>query len=125
MDDCCVHALYTYHKVSKEQAENFQRFREGKTEDVMSQMDASWKKQVQENRRRLIPMIECVHHCGKQGLPLRAHRDHGPLCFEDPGYNNGNYRAGLRLRLQAGDEMAPLYMSKEINLLSAVGFKIK
>lgn len=103
ISDCRCHEQARYHKESIERAEGFIRLFEGKTVDVLAQMDATWKQQAQENRKRLVPIIETVHHCGKQGLALRAHRDHGQLSLEDPGFNDGNFRASLRFRLQAGD----------------------
>jgi len=38
-------------------------------------------KQIEENRKRLIPIIECVMLCGQQEIALRGHRDYGPICF--------------------------------------------
>ncbi|XP_050057528.1 52 kDa repressor of the inhibitor of the protein kinase-like isoform X2 [Aphis gossypii] len=49
----------------------------------------------------LIPIIECVMLCGRQGLPLRGHRDSGPICFESelqPYVNEGNFRAILKYK---------------------------
>ncbi len=39
-------------------------------------------KQKKQNRLMLIPIIECVMLCGRQGLALRGHRDSGPISFE-------------------------------------------
>jgi hypothetical protein len=43
-----------------------------------------------------------VVFCGRQELPLRGHRDHGPLLNENP-QNDGVFRAALRFRIDAGD----------------------
>lgn len=39
-------------------------------------------KQVQENRKRLIPIIQCVILCGREDIPLRGHRDFGSFNLE-------------------------------------------
>lgn len=45
-----------------------------------------WKlfraKQVKENRKRLIPIIQCVILCGQEDIPLRGHRDFGSFNIE-------------------------------------------
>ena len=74
-------------------------------------MDASWIKQAAENRGRLVPIIKTVHYCTKQGLAFRAHRDHGPLLVEEPAYNDDNFPASLRLRLQAGNANLTWHLS--------------
>lgn len=38
--------------------------------------------QVQQNRKRLIPIIECVLLCGKEEIPLRGHRDFGKIVID-------------------------------------------
>lgn len=35
--------------------------------------------QVMENRKRLIPIIECVLLCGREEIPLRGHCDSGNI----------------------------------------------
>jgi len=52
--------------------------------DVLAQMNFWWKKQVEENRRRLIPIIQTIHFCGKQGVALRGTQDFGALSLEEP-----------------------------------------
>ena len=52
-----------------------------------------------DNRRRITPIIETIILCGRQGIPLRGHRDSGPLTLESEGdINDGNFRALLRYR---------------------------
>lgn len=38
--------------------------------------------QIKENRKRLIPIIECVILCGHEELPLRGHRDSGSIIVD-------------------------------------------
>jgi len=35
--------------------------------------------QIKENRKRLIPIIECVILCGHEEFPLRGHIDSGSI----------------------------------------------
>ena len=39
-------------------------------------------KQVQENRKLLIPIIQCVILCGREEIPVRGHRDFGTFNIE-------------------------------------------
>ena len=35
--------------------------------------------QIQENRKRLVPIIQCILLCGREDISLRGHRDHGQI----------------------------------------------
>ena len=70
----------------------------GKRDSITIQLDHQRKTQILENRRRIIPIIETIILCGRQGIPLRGHRDSGPLRFESDETNDGNFRALLRHR---------------------------
>lgn len=35
--------------------------------------------QIKENRKRLIPIIQCIILCGQQDIALRGHRDYGQI----------------------------------------------
>jgi len=53
-----------------------------------------------ENRKLVMPVIECIIFCGRQGLSLRSHNDSGPFVMEhEPIENDGNFRAVLRYGL--------------------------
>ncbi len=44
--------------------------------------------------------------CGKQNIPLRGHRDDGSLFLDDESIvKNGNFRALLNYRIEAGDRV--------------------
>ncbi|KAJ8896774.1 hypothetical protein PR048_002119 [Dryococelus australis] len=45
-------------------------------------MQAAEKKVIEENRKKLIPIIKAVIFCGAQNIPLRRHRDKGDLQTE-------------------------------------------
>lgn len=46
------------------------------------------KVQIQENRKKLVPIIECIILCGRQEIALRGHNDSGKMCV------NGNIFVG-------------------------------
>lgn len=49
-------------------------------------------------------IIKTIIFCGRQELPLRGHRDHGPLdSISSSSENDGVFRALLRFRVDAGD----------------------
>ena len=38
-------------------------------------LDANIKKEIEDNRKKLAPIVDTVIFCGRLGLPLRSHRD--------------------------------------------------
>jgi hypothetical protein len=72
---------------------------------VQKNLDCLRKRQAIANRERLVPIIQTVLFCGQQELALRGHRDGGALSLFSFTENDGNFRAALRLRLQAGDKV--------------------
>ena len=53
----------------------------------------------------MTPIIETIILCGRQSIPLRGHRDSGPLTFGseknlEDNNNDGNLRALLRYRMK-------------------------
>jgi hypothetical protein len=45
-------------------------------------------KKVKENRKNLIPIIDCILVCGHQKIALRGHRDFGTLSFDSKFFLN-------------------------------------
>ncbi|XP_030751391.1 zinc finger MYM-type protein 1-like [Sitophilus oryzae] len=70
------------------------------------QLDSSRAKQIADNRKKLKPIIKTIILCGCQELALRGTNDSGPLTLNsiEPVYNDGNFRALLRMRLSCGDK---------------------
>lgn len=97
------HQSKQYHKNAFEDAQNFKLIRENQKTDVRNAIDQSRKQLQLENRRKLIPIIRTVILCGRQGLALRGHRDHGPVSIEMPVENDGNFKALLRFAAESGD----------------------
>ena len=88
---------------------------EGKTEGVNRQLDKSYKKEVQENRKCFEPVVDTVKLLGRQGIPFRGHRDSlkdQPKIGESGQDNNpGNFIEVLNYRVRGGDEM----LEKQLN----------
>lgn len=38
--------------------------------------------QIQANRKRLVPIIECILLCGREEIPLWGHRDFGKILID-------------------------------------------
>ena len=56
---------------------------ESKSKDIEMQPSVAWRKQMKENRQRLIPVIESAHHCGRQGVALHGDNESGVLSLEE------------------------------------------
>lgn len=92
-----------YHKTSVERGANFKLIHENQKNSIICEIDTGRKKQQLENRKKIIPIIRTVLLCGRQGLSLRGHRDHGSLSLDLPIENDGNFRALLRFAIDSGD----------------------
>ncbi|XP_050054933.1 52 kDa repressor of the inhibitor of the protein kinase-like [Aphis gossypii] len=68
---------------------------------VYDQINKVAKKQKDDNRKIISPVIQSVILCGRQGIALRGHQDCGPLKLTEPSENDGNFRALLRFYLNA------------------------
>ncbi|XP_042303461.1 52 kDa repressor of the inhibitor of the protein kinase-like [Sceloporus undulatus] len=70
----------------------------GETLDVAAIIDNKRKREKEENRAALLPVIETVIFCGENELPLRGDSDSGPLSLEKPLNKDGKFRALIRHR---------------------------
>ena len=73
--------------------------------DVASQIDSPRKSMLWKIAKKLLSIVKTVILCGRQKLPLRGHRDHGPLSLEELIENDGNFRALLQYRIDREDEV--------------------
>eukprot|EP00102_Acyrthosiphon_pisum_P010369 XP_008178669.1 PREDICTED: zinc finger MYM-type protein 1-like [Acyrthosiphon pisum] len=80
--------------VESDQSVNLKRLHNAE-DDVLAQ--------VQQNRKRLVPIIECVLLCGKEEIPLRSHRYFGKIVIDDMNSREGKFRAILKYKAK-GDE---------------------
>jgi hypothetical protein len=115
------HQATEYHKTAMARAQGFREM-QAKSSDCAKQQNSSRKQQAEENRNNLIPIVKTIIFCGRQNLALRGHRDDGQLLSQDDdaataaddgdsdaGHhagttNEGNFRALLLFRIDAGDK---------------------
>lgn len=103
--DLQTHCDSKYHKDAVGAGKDFLKNFKNPTLQVTSQISETYRKQVQENIERLMPIVKTIIFCGKQNIPLRGHRDDGQLLTGSlPSQNEGNFRALLRFRVEAGDK---------------------
>lgn len=100
-----LHASRKYHMNAVQAGQDFLLNYSKPHLDISNQLCSQRMEQVVENRKRLHPIIETVLLCGRQNISLRGHRDDGKLTVEEPLANDGNFRALLRYRISAGDEI--------------------
>ncbi|KAH8022550.1 hypothetical protein HPB51_025262 [Rhipicephalus microplus] len=120
MDALKSHASSSYHAMSTTISENFLAVRSRSQHDILTQLDHGLKKQAEENRKNLLPIIETILFCGRQEVPLRGTDDSGPINMSEvlPFKNDGNLRALLRMRAKCGD--AALRAHMETSLANAL-----
>ncbi|XP_050545738.1 zinc finger MYM-type protein 1-like isoform X3 [Daktulosphaira vitifoliae] len=78
-----------------------------KSPNILQKLDSARSIQIDQNRKRLIPIIQTIILCGRQGeISLRGTDDYGPLSLNnsEPHYNDGNFRALLRMRISCRDK---------------------
>src|SRR5678815_3152644 len=76
-----------------------------KIESIEKQLDTQNKKNVKENREKLVPIIETIRLCGQHYLALRGSSDSGRIELSTPAENDGNFRILLRFRANGGDQV--------------------
>lgn len=127
-----THTKNVYHQNSVLKAEDFTKRVKNPSLKIDNILDSNKSQQISENRARLIPIVKTIIECGRNGLALRGHRDHGQLVLTEPVERDGNFRSLLRFRHDSGDTAvamianAPknsLYTSPEIQneLITIIG----
>lgn len=97
--------------------------------DILNRLDAQRRAEVQDNRERLLPILKSIVFCGQQNIALRGHRDDGSLLdghveAKETGsitQNDGNFRALLRFRIDAGDEKLKNHLEKSSSRSTYIG----
>uniref|UniRef100_G1KWA4 Uncharacterized protein n=1 Tax=Anolis carolinensis TaxID=28377 RepID=G1KWA4_ANOCA len=97
------HQKTEYHHNNLCLAENFLLIHSGKHPDVTRHYDKGNKKKAEENRKKLLPIVETIVLCGQQELALRGSQNSGPITLEEPLHNDGNFRALLGSRARSGN----------------------
>lgn len=98
------HKRSLYHKNCIDIAKNFLKTYKSPDKEVVNQESSERLRQVTENRERLKPIIKTIAILvGRQNIPQRGHRDDGPINPETSTANQGNFKALLQFRVDAGD----------------------
>lgn len=105
-----THDRSLYHRNSVEAGKNFLKCYNKPQQEVINILSSQRLKQIQENRARLIPIIESIIFLGRQNIPLRGHRDDGQN-LEISMHNEGNFRALLNFRIQSGDKQLETHLN--------------
>lgn len=109
-EDMKHHSDTEYHKRNVIASDNFIRIMKGSLPNIQEQLDRAITSRVASNREKLVPIVKTIMFCGHQNIPLRGHRDDGALPLDSENVdqsvaeNQGNFRALLRFRIDAGDE---------------------
>jgi hypothetical protein len=85
----------------------FIRVFQGQSVAVDQALSDHSKTQVLNNRKVLKSIGQTIHHLGKQGLPLRGHRDDSK--YSEKQVNRGNFQELLEFRCEAGDSTLQLH----------------
>lgn len=104
LEDFKCHSNLDYHKKCMLDADHFLNVLKNPTMSIDKIIDTEKSKQVLQNRKNIIPIIEAIILCGRQSLVLRGHRDSGKIEI-DSSNNEGNFREILRYRAKGDIEM--------------------
>ncbi|XP_050517998.1 52 kDa repressor of the inhibitor of the protein kinase-like [Diabrotica virgifera virgifera] len=134
-----IHNGTKYHNENMIASKHFSLVMDGERADIVCSLNSAQKAVEEENKKKLIPINKTIMFCGMQNIPLRGHRDDGQLLNETDSepHREGNFRALLRFRIDAGDKQLEehvkscgknaSYISKTIqnDLISCCGEVIK
>ncbi|XP_039291055.1 uncharacterized protein LOC111054019 [Nilaparvata lugens] len=103
-----VHCNTQYHKDAVTAGKNFLRVYHCPKMEVNNLINEERLSQSQKNRQKLLSIVKTVILLGRQNIPMRGHRDDGPLNLEmsDTVSNEGNFKALIKFRIiDAGDKV--------------------
>lgn len=78
------------HKTATARAAMFRSNMEQTTTPINVMLDDLKKKQIEENRKILRPIVQAIVLCGRQNIALRGHRDDSHTYLDD-NVNSGNF----------------------------------
>lgn len=106
------HATKKYHETAVLVAKDFITRHEKPSQKINNQLSHQRQLEAQQNRAKLFPIIKTIILCGRQNLPLRGHRDDRNVLEQDQSINDGNFRALLRYRVDAGDKILEKHLTE-------------
>lgn len=74
-----MHANTNYRNTCQYKYDNFLAVKNNKVDSVELQINNALKKEIEKNRKCILPIIKTVLFCGRQGIALRGHRENKPL----------------------------------------------
>ena len=108
-----IHSQNQYYKDAVVAGKNFLKNFDNPALEIHNRLNTNYLAQVRENIERLIPIVKIIILCGKQNISLRGHRDDGIIEVDSPPANNeGNFRALLQFRVDAGDKTLEDHLRK-------------
>jgi len=78
------HSKADYHLFSVEKAQGFMTVMTGKTTDIITSINSENKKQAEENRKKLISIVETVILCGYQQIALTGKNETVKIGLTEP-----------------------------------------
>ena len=78
-------------------------------------IDNNRKNTIMQNRQKLVPIVDAIIVCGRQGLALRGHRDDSKYQPDLGSYSTeqtGNFVELLNFRIRGGDKALEEHLSK-------------
>jgi hypothetical protein len=99
---------------------------------VELQTNNTLKKEIENNRKCILPILKIILFCGRQGIALRGHRENKPLINQNDisteltnDDNDGNFRQLLRFRVDFGDKDLEDYLQNSPKHVLYVSWKIQ
>lgn len=99
------HEKTSYHQNCLQSAEELIKIYKNEKLDVVTQLNTALAEKIQENREKLTSILKILIFCGRQNLSLRGHEEkkQSEILINDSNINEGNFRALLNFRIDAGD----------------------
>ena len=88
------------HETAMLTVKEFRNSIEQRSVPIDQTLDNAKKALVDQNQKKIVPIIKTVMFCGRQNIALRGHRDDSTN--RDLG-NSGNFKALLYFRIDSGD----------------------
>lgn len=94
-----------FHKSNAMRADNFIAVYSKNCQNIIQKLDSARAIHIEQNRKRLLHIIQTIILCGRQEIALRGTSDYGPLSLDnsEPINNDGNFRALSRMRVSCED----------------------
>lgn len=103
--DLSTHSKHQYHRDAVSAAEQFCRIFQSPNQSVINKISTDRVRIIEENRKRLLPIVKTIILMGRQNIALRGRRDDGKIS-EDVMAAEGNFKAILKYRAEVDSDLA-------------------